>query len=423
MSFFDPQRIQEYLLRCHNGTAPESVSAVGTDDDFEDAVLLLRDYSFIEMTRDVDTFKMHSLVQLATRTWLENEGQLDKWRNQFIINLRRELPQATYENWKKCGALFPHARTALIQRPRDQQSLIEWFDLLYNAAAYAWQSCKTVDSEQMSVAAMEVAKEVFGERGIETLETMRKVGHAKELAGKLEESETICRQTLGISEKVLGHEHPMTLADMKRLVQVLEHLGKHKEAEAICRQTLLMLGEVLEHRDPRTLDCIVTLAWTLQKQSEYEEAEKLLRHALSCFEDPSMYERPGVWICLAYLISVVNDQGKDKEAEEMYRQTLTRAEKLLGPEHRTTLFMVLSVAKFLEERHHFDEVLSLFKRAHAGHQSVYHEDHIAIRDCVWRYDHALMCKDLIESGLSYSTPMPGWFVCRRASSSNEHEDE
>jgi len=47
----------------------------------------LRDYSFIKLSEDGTISEMDSLVQLATCRWLESEGQLDKWREQFISNL------------------------------------------------------------------------------------------------------------------------------------------------------------------------------------------------------------------------------------------------------------------------------------------------------------------------------------------------
>lgn len=133
MSFFDRQGIQEALLR-QSSTMNEPVLAIQADDEFEDDVLALRDYSFITVTRDANMFEMHSLVQLAMRTWLENEGQLDKWRKQFIFNLCAELPTGEHENREKCQALFPHAQAALAQRPTDRESLKEWALLLYKAA-------------------------------------------------------------------------------------------------------------------------------------------------------------------------------------------------------------------------------------------------------------------------------------------------
>ena len=121
MSFFDRQGIQEALLRGQSSTADDGSKHEG----FEEDVLALRDYSFITVTRDASTFEMHSLVQLATRTWLEGEGQLDRWREQFISNLCAELLTGEHENREKCQALFPHARAALAQRLMNRELLEE----------------------------------------------------------------------------------------------------------------------------------------------------------------------------------------------------------------------------------------------------------------------------------------------------------
>jgi hypothetical protein len=70
ISFFDRQGIQEVLLRNSSGTTD--------DNNFKKDVLTLRDYSFITVTKETNTFEMHNLVQLATHTWLENQGQLNR---------------------------------------------------------------------------------------------------------------------------------------------------------------------------------------------------------------------------------------------------------------------------------------------------------------------------------------------------------
>ena len=105
MSFFDRQGIPEALLRSQSSSA---------NNNFEEDLCILRDYSFVAVTSDANTFEMHSLVQLATRKWLESQHQLNKWREQFISNLCAELPTGEHENWEKCQALFPHARAALV---------------------------------------------------------------------------------------------------------------------------------------------------------------------------------------------------------------------------------------------------------------------------------------------------------------------
>ncbi len=102
----------------------DSVSGCSEDNGFEDDVQTLRNYSFLSVGID-RTFEMHALVQLAMRKWLEAYGQLEAWKQHYIENLSAEFPTGEYENWTYCQALFPHAKSAVTQRPKGDGSLRE----------------------------------------------------------------------------------------------------------------------------------------------------------------------------------------------------------------------------------------------------------------------------------------------------------
>ena len=161
MNFFDRQSIPESLLKdraqaenrprsrkeCHfgdgqgksykdnsdNDSDSDSISESDKDNGFEKDARTLRDYSFISFDTN-QTFGMHALVQLATRKWLETNGQLELWKQRYIKNLSAEFPTEEYKNWTYCKALFPYAKSAVIQRPKGKESLKKWALLLYNAA-------------------------------------------------------------------------------------------------------------------------------------------------------------------------------------------------------------------------------------------------------------------------------------------------
>ncbi|KAF1937469.1 hypothetical protein EJ02DRAFT_505995 [Clathrospora elynae] len=251
MSFFDRQGIHEALLRSQNSTANRC------DDEFENDVLVLQDYSFITAT-NANTFEMHNLVQLATRKWLEIEGQLNKWREHFIYILCTELPTGEHENWERCQALSPHVKAALAQRPKNEKSLKEWALLLHNAAWYAWRRERADEAEHMSVMSMKVRGEVFGEENAETLQLMN-------------------RKTLARKERVLGPEHPDTLTSMSNLAGVLDSQSKYEEAELMNRQTLARKEMVLGLEHPSTLTNMNNLARVLESQGKYDEAESMNR--------------------------------------------------------------------------------------------------------------------------------------------------
>jgi tetratricopeptide (TPR) repeat protein len=335
MSFFDRQGIQEYLLHDLDSTTD--------DDSFEEDVHTLRDYSFITVTKEASTFEMHDLVQLAIRTWLEDQGQFHRWQGRFISNLCAEMPTGDYETWQKCQVLFPHARAASAQRPQDKDSLEEWALLLHNASWYAWQQGKAGDAEHMATLSMKARQGLFGEENAETLKSMNMVGLARRLGGKYEEAELMNRQTLALRETVLGREHPSTLITMHNLASVLTYQGKYEEAEVVNKQVLALKETVLGREHPEMLTSMSNLA------------------------------------------AVLTEQDKHEEAEAMYRQALALRERVLGREHPETLASVYLLALILADLRCYPESLALYERAYDGHLIVYGDNHPLTRECRQNY--------------------------------------
>ncbi|KAL1603478.1 hypothetical protein SLS60_005065 [Paraconiothyrium brasiliense] len=353
MSFFDRQGIQDSLLR-RNTNVPDNI--------FFDDILVLRDYTFIKSTGDANIFEMHSLVQLATRKWLENQGQVDKWRTQFIFHLAAELPNGQYENWEKCQALFPHARAALAQRPQDEDSLKKWALLLLKAARYALEQGRAGEAEHMSMVSMEVNREVCGEESGQTLSSMSIVGLARSNRGKYKEAESIQRQTLALCKKVLGQEHPGTLASINNLAHVLDSQGKYEEAKLLFRQTLVLKERLLGREHIETLISMGSLAVVLSSLGEHNEAELMSRQALVLREKVLGREHPDTVVSMSCLAAVLGDQGKFEEAELICRQTLELREKVLGREHPNTLLSMHNLAVILREQGKFEEAELIHRR-------------------------------------------------------------
>ena len=113
MSFFDRQGIPESLLRNQAHSAhdlglrekvddsgnsedehsdDDDVSEHSEDDMFEDDIKILRNYSFISVVGTNRFFKMHALVQLATRKRLEINRQLEVWKERYVKHLSTEFP-------------------------------------------------------------------------------------------------------------------------------------------------------------------------------------------------------------------------------------------------------------------------------------------------------------------------------------------
>ncbi|KAJ5904193.1 hypothetical protein N7504_006576 [Penicillium tannophilum] len=136
MSFFDPEGFTENLLK----RSPDEMDT-NSDGRFADDVLVLKNLAFVKEVEG--KFSLHRLIQGEVKIRLEESGQSERWRKQFIRNLSREFP--TFEldssSWdharETCQFLFPHLKAAMLQPPNsDAESTLEWAELLQRGARH-----------------------------------------------------------------------------------------------------------------------------------------------------------------------------------------------------------------------------------------------------------------------------------------------
>ncbi|KAF2197757.1 hypothetical protein GQ43DRAFT_458302 [Delitschia confertaspora ATCC 74209] len=260
MSFFDRQGIPEALVHTRNNE----------HSDGDDIFLTLKNYSFISLTTDPALFNMHRLVQLAMRKWLERQGQVERWKQQYIHNLCTNFPTGEHKNWVQRQLLFSHARLALSQRPNPKESLQQWALLLYEAAWYAWAKGNPIDAEKLSKSSMKVRIKLFGKEHEDTLNSVAMVGLATQLAGWWKKFEELEVQMMETSSRVLGREYPNTLTSMANLASTFWNQGRWKETKELEVQVMGMRKRVLGEEHPDTLTSMANLASTYRKFSHTE---------------------------------------------------------------------------------------------------------------------------------------------------------
>uniref|UniRef100_A0A093V5K8 Kinesin light chain n=1 Tax=Talaromyces marneffei PM1 TaxID=1077442 RepID=A0A093V5K8_TALMA len=380
MSFFDGHGIAEFLLydRNQKGTNHDSmenetsdkdeISAVDSDvnDQFEEDIVTLRNFSFISVNMDGASFGMHGLVQLAMQKWLETNGQHEQWKQQFIQNLSKEFPKPEYRNWEKCELIFPHAQSAVAQLPHTDNLLEEWALLLNNAALFALSKGNIIEAEKMAVNVMKATKEKLGSEHESTLSSTNM---------KYKEAEAMNRQALAGFEKVLGVDHPDTLTSRSILGFGLYMQEKYEEAEAMHRQALAGYNKVLGVDHPNTQTSIGNLGLVLDRQGKYEEAEVMHRQALAGFEKVLGVDHPNTLTSMDNLSLVLERQGKYKEAEAMHRQALAGYNKVLGADHPDTLASLSSLGTVLERQGKYEEAEEMNQQALATREKVLGVDH------------------------------------------------
>ncbi|KAH7418684.1 hypothetical protein BKA64DRAFT_613936 [Cadophora sp. MPI-SDFR-AT-0126] len=384
MSFFDRQGIPDNLLRNrdkqgnaaqdaehqnegswtkyddeHNVCDEDSTSQSSTDDEFEDDVSILRQFSFISANKDGTTFEMHRLVQLATRKWLEADGQTERWKEQFIKNLDAELPTGEYENWIKCKALFPHAQSAAAQKPKEKGYLDVWASVLYKAAWYALEMGKGVEAENMSVRAMQVRKTILGDEDKDTLSGMVMVGLAYTLTGRWDDAEKLEVQIMETFKTKLGVDHPDTLTSMANLASTYRNQGRWDEAEKLFVQVMETSKTKLGVDHPNTLTSMNNLASTYRNQGRWDDAEKLEVQVMETSKTKLGVDHPDTLTSMANLASTYRDQGRWDDAEKLEVQVMETSKTKLGVDHPSTLTSMANLASTYRNQGRWDDAEKL----------------------------------------------------------------
>ncbi|KAL8795910.1 MAG: hypothetical protein Q9195_001654 [Heterodermia aff. obscurata] len=367
MSFFDRQGIPESLVRNRSQTegrhrsqepldrdddeengdedGESSMSDSSENDGFEDDVQVLRNYSLISINTD-RIFEMHALVQLAMRKWLEANKLLESWKQQYVKNLSAAFPSGEYVNWKSCQVLFPHAKSAITQRPRTEGSLNEWASLMYNAAWYAWARGNAVEAVQLSKVSMEVRKKMLGQEHMETLSSIGMVGLAYNLGGRWKEAEELHVGVMETTKRVLSEEHPDTLTCMSNLASIYSNQGRWKEAEELQVGVMETTKRVLGKEHPFTLNSMGNLASTYRKQGRWKEAEELQVGVMEIRKRVLGEEHPSTLTIMNNLAFTWKAQSQDTKAVNLIQECIRLRNRVLGVDHPDTLSSSAVLAKW-----------------------------------------------------------------------------
>ena len=409
MSLFDRQGIPEDLLRDRSEAQNEGdegsphisgdnkredskdgASMSSMDDEFEDDILVLRDYSFV-FGANSTTLEMHRLVQLATRKWLETHGQLERWKRQYVKNLCTAFPTGKYENWGVCQALFPHAKAALEQKPEDERDLLQWASVLHKAAWYAWAKGTISDAENMSTQSMKLREKLLGQDNKETLTSMAMVALARDLAGRWTEAEELGARVIETSSRVLGEEHPNTLACMANLASTYWNQGRWTEAEELFVRVMETRKRVLGEEHPDTLTSIANLASTYRNQGRWTEAEELQARELKLCSKALGEEHPSTLTSMSNLASTYRNQGRWTEAEELEVRVMETSSRVLGEEHPDTLTSMANLASTYQDQGRWTEAEELQARELKLCSKVLGEEHpdtlISMENLAWTWIH------------------------------------
>lgn len=407
MCFFDKSGIPGDALHVHVPKDSGSDDGASIDEDeFEDSLLVLRDYSFVSIGQDSSLYEMHRLVQLATREWLDAHDQSGVWQDQFIKCLSDSfaIDPDDEKYWSACRSLFPHVQVAMRCRPSSEKVTRQWASLLFNAGLYAKREANFSDMREMGVISMDLCREVLGSVDHQTVVSTGLAALAHQELGRYDEAEKIlkaviedCRRDLGpehpstlnsmsqlacvyraskrmteaislsekvveSSKKVFGMEHWNCLVVMENLAQYYAENGLWLKSSAVGSQVVDISKTVLGPEHPRTLDYMNSLADAYCDSTKYQAATQLKEEV---FQVRKRTFGPDTWQrfdAMEKMAAFYHRIGRLSEAEELAEQALEGKEKIFGAEHLNTIHAMGNLASIWKDQARYKEAEELLSK-------------------------------------------------------------
>lgn len=310
--------------------------------DLTKALGRLKSFYLIVPYKDEESYDMHRLVQISTRTWLASSSALQRWQLRALAVLAEAFPvtgfQLRPERWPICSEYLPHADAVLGYITQEKVDSLNKLKILYLTACYVDDTGNDKDAERRYRETVNLGEAVLGPDNADNLETLDILGATVRSQGRFAEAEAIHRRVLDGLMKVRGPDHPATWACYGNLGNALQAQGKCEEAEAYHRKALEGQSK---HYGPDELNHVIQtlsdLSTATLGQGRVAEAEKMRRRVVRRYEEVLGPHHPKTINALHNLGMVLDEQGKLHEAVAVLRLALEGRETVLGPEHPDTL--------------------------------------------------------------------------------------
>jgi tetratricopeptide (TPR) repeat protein len=126
---------------------------------------------------------------------------------------------------------------------------------------------------------------------------------------------------------------------------------------------------------PIMMDAIHNLGILYRDQGKLQEAKAMLQQALAGYEKVLGPDHTSTLDSINSLGILYRDQGKLQEAEVMSQQALAGYEKVLGPDHTSTLASINNLGNLYSDQGKLQEAEVMLQRALAGYQKALDPGH------------------------------------------------
>ncbi|XP_050388004.1 uncharacterized protein LOC126804968 isoform X4 [Argentina anserina] len=232
-------------------------------------------------------------------------------------------------------------------------------------------------AEPLYLEAISILEESFGSEDIRVGSALHNLGQFYIVQRKLDEARDCYEHALKIKHRILGLNHTDCADTMYHLGTVLHLLGNQKDSVALIHDSIRILENSGQGESTVCLKRMRYLAQIYLKSKRFEEAEKVQRKILHIMELTKGWNALDTAITAEGLALNLQSTGSLKEAEELLERCLDARKTLLPQDHiqiGVNLLHIGRVAMLISEQlkniDHPKAISELDKAKEVLHESV-----------------------------------------------------
>ncbi|EXA29007.1 hypothetical protein FOVG_19428 [Fusarium oxysporum f. sp. pisi HDV247] len=276
-------RILMFLAYVEPKAVPQSMLPEGeSQQQLTRAIGTLCGYRFLDRRGPSKVFDMHSLVHLATRSWVTANDWEKEQSQAAIARLREIFPTDEWENRDVWRQYLPHA-IKLLRCPEDDWSL-ELCDLGFWAGRCLHVDGRVTEAVELLEHVVAIREKTLVESHPDRLASQHALGIAYRANGQIKEAVELLEHVVAIREKTLAESHPDRLASQHELAGAYRANGQIKEAVKLLEDVVAVRRTTLAEDHPSRLASQHELAGAYRANGQIKEAVKLLEDVVAISE-------------------------------------------------------------------------------------------------------------------------------------------
>ncbi|KAI1345679.1 hypothetical protein F5Y01DRAFT_47282 [Xylaria sp. FL0043] len=321
---------------------PRSIlPALGSNEEMVHAIGTLDAYAFITKRKGGDTFDMHSLVHLAMRSWVNQQGLQQQATRTTVAHMAGIFPDGAWENQKRWREYMPHAVKVLQWKQYSQT--YETFHLYHQVGVCLSREWRVTEGIKYCELAYEWMRHHLAEYDPKLRESQHMLAIAYMKNGNFPKA-------IELLEHVVEIEKRLDMADLKRVESQHELaaaylMNKQTEVAIQLLKHIVETEAVLPETDSSRLISLQLLGGAYSMDGQSEMAIKLLEPVVKIREEALERTHPDRLSSQHELGRVYLMDGQTKKALELLQYVVNVKETALAETHPSRLLSQYHLAR------------------------------------------------------------------------------